>query len=216
VHSGTPSTNRLTRIVLRGMPVLVMLVAMWVVSGVNLLLLNAAWLADGIRAHDPGGLWPDLLWAPFLHLGLAHLLTNTAPFAVLGGLIALQSPARFIAVSLAGALVGGLIVWFLAPAGSVTLGASGLVFAYFGWLITRAVRERSALAIGIGLVALLLYGGILWGLSPFQVGISWQGHLGGLLSGLGLARLWPRRSRKPNPDLQLTRRRTLQDGLRSS
>src|SRR5205814_19313 len=57
-----------------------------------------------------------------------------------------------------GAVVGGLIVWVLTPPGSVTIGASGLVFAYFGWLIARAVRERSVVAIGIGLVALVLYG----------------------------------------------------------
>ncbi len=175
---------------------------MWLVTGINFVLLNGVWLSYGIRAHDPSGLWPDALFAPFLHLGMAHLVANTAPFAVLGGLIALQSPARFAAVTLAGAIVGGLIVWLLAPSGSVTIGASGLVFAYFGWLIARAVRERSVLALGVGLVALILYGGILWGLSPFQLGISWQGHLGGLLSGLGLARLWPIRARSEKPVLQ--------------
>jgi membrane associated rhomboid family serine protease len=172
---------------------------MWLVTGVNFLLLQGAWLAYGIRARDPSGLWPDLLFAPFLHLGLPHLVANTAPFAVLGSLIALQSPARFVAVSLAGAVVGGLLVWLVAPTGSVTIGASGLVFAYFGWLIARAVRERSVVAIAIGLLALVMYGGILWGLSPFQLGISWQGHLGGLFSGIGMARLWPARSTPGRP-----------------
>jgi membrane associated rhomboid family serine protease len=173
--------------------VLVALAAMWLVTGVNLLLLHGAWLAYGIRAHDPSGLWPDLLVAPLLHVGLAHLVANTAPFLVLGGLIALQSPSRFAMVTLVGALFGGLVVWVLAPAGSVTIGASGLVFAYLGWLIARAVRERSILAIVVGLLALVLYGGILWGLSPFQVDVSWQGHLGGLCAGVGTALIWPAR-----------------------
>jgi membrane associated rhomboid family serine protease len=75
----------------------------------------------------------------------------------------------------------------------VHLGASGLVFAYLTWLIVRAVRERSVLAIVVGLITLALYGGVLWGLSPFQLGISWQGHLGGLVGGLGAAGLWPAR-----------------------
>lgn len=184
------------------MPVLFALAVMWVATGVNFLLLHGAWIVYGIRPRDLAGLWPDLLFAPFLHLGPPHLIANTAPFAMLGGLIALQSPVRFVAVSLAGAIVGGLVVWLLAPAGSVTIGASGLVFAYFGWLLTRAFRERSVLAIAIGLIALLLYGGILWGLSPFQLGISWQGHLGGLLSGVGLARLWPTRAGAAKPVLQ--------------
>jgi membrane associated rhomboid family serine protease len=194
VHAAMTSTRGPGRIGWRVAPVLAGLALMWFATAVNFLILNGAWLAYGIRAHDPSGIWPDLLFAPFLHLGMAHLIANTAPFVVLGSLIALQSPARFAVVSLAGAIFGGLIVWLLAPAGSVTVGASGLVFAYFGWLIARAVRERSVLAVGIGLVALVLYGGILWGLSPFQLGISWQGHLGGLVSGIGVARVWPARS----------------------
>jgi membrane associated rhomboid family serine protease len=194
VKSATPLFASSGSVVRRLAPVLLMIAVMWVVTGLNFLLLHGGWLMYGIRAREPGGLWPDVLFAPFLHLGLAHLVANTAPFAVLGGLIALQSTARFAVVSFTAAVIGGLFVWLVAPTGSVTIGSSGLVFAYFGWLITRAVRERSILAIGVGLAALVLYGGILWGLSPFQLGISWQGHLGGLLSGIGLARLWPIRA----------------------
>jgi membrane associated rhomboid family serine protease len=172
-------------------PVLAMVVLMWVVTAVDAIFLHSAWLADGVRPHDPNGLWPNAFYAPFLHLGLAHLVANTVPFVVLGGLIALQSAWRFVAVTIVGALVGAAVVWVLAPAGTIHVGASGLVFTYFGWLIGRAVRERSILAIGLGLLTLVLYGGIVWGLSPFQVGISWQGHLGGLLAGLALALLWP-------------------------
>jgi membrane associated rhomboid family serine protease len=172
-------------------PVVVALALMWLVTGVNLLLLHGVWLADGVRAHDPSGLWPNLVFAPFLHVGLAHIVANSVPFLVLGGMIALQSPWRFVAVSLAGAIGGALVAWVLGPPFSVHVGASGLVFAYFGWIIARAVRERSALAIVLALVTLVVYGGVLWGLSPFQIGISWQDHLGGLLGGMILARVWP-------------------------
>lgn len=183
-------------------PVLGMLALMWFVSAVNLLLLHGAWLSLGVRAHDPSGFWPNLLFAPFLHVGLAHLLANSVPFAVLGGLVALQSTWRFVVVSIVGAVVGAGVVWLLGAPGSVHLGASGLVFTYFGWLIVRAVRERSVVAIVLGLIALALYGGVLWGLSPFQVGISWQGHLGGLLGGLGAAGLWPTAPRLSTPTLR--------------
>ena len=172
-------------------PVVVALALMWLVTAVNLLALRGAWLVDGVRAHDPSGLWPNLIWAPFLHVGLAHLVANSVPFLLLGGMIALRSPSAFIAVSLAGAVGGALVAWILGAPGSVHVGASGLVFAYFGWIIARAVRERSALAIVLGLATLFVYGGVLWGLSPFQLGISWQGHLGGLLGGVILARVWP-------------------------
>ncbi len=174
-------------------PVAAMLAAMWLATAINWLLLGGAWLREGVRAHDPSGFWPNVLFAPFLHAGLAHLLANSVPFAVLGGLIALQSPARFAVVTLAGAVGGAAVAWLLGAPGTVHIGASGLVFTYFGWLILRAVRERSVLAVVLGLVTLVLYGGVLVGLSPFQVGISWQDHLGGLLGGLGTAGAWPAR-----------------------
>jgi membrane associated rhomboid family serine protease len=171
--------------------VLVLLTFMWLATAVNLIVLHGAWLLYGVRAHDPSGLWPNLLFAPFLHAGLAHLIANSVPFVVLGGLVALQSTLRFAVVTVAGAVIGAGVVWLLGSPNSVHIGASGLVFTYFGWLIARAVRERSVLAIVVGLVTLAMYGSVLWGLSPFQLGVSWQGHLGGLLAGLAAAWLWP-------------------------
>jgi membrane associated rhomboid family serine protease len=168
---------------------------MWLATGLNWLVVHGAWLAYGVRPHDANGLWPNLLFALLLHLGLAHLVANTAPFVVLGALIAVQSPWRFAVVSSLGAAIGAAVIWLSAPPGTVHVGASGLVFSYFGWLIARAVRERSTLAVVLGLLTLGLYGGILWGLSPFQLGISWQGHVGGLLGGVGAARIWPARDR---------------------
>jgi membrane associated rhomboid family serine protease len=187
-------------------PVLLMLTAMWLVSAINLLLLDGAWFRYGVRVHDPSGFFPNLAFAPFLHVGLGHLLSNTVPFAVLGALVALRSVWRFLAVSLAGAIVAAVVVWLLGPSGSVHVGASGLVFTYFGWVIVRAVRERSAIAIVLGLVTLAMYGGVLWGLSPLQAGVSWQGHLGGLLGGLGLAALWPGRQPASGQTPPLSRR----------
>jgi membrane associated rhomboid family serine protease len=181
--------------------VLILVLVMWLATAVNLLLLQGAWLLYGVRAHDPGGFWPNLLFAPFLHAGLPHLLANSVPFLVLGGLVALQSAWRFALVSVVGVVIGGVVVWLLGSPNSVHIGASGLVFTYFGWLIARAVRERSILAMVLGLITFALYGGVLWGLSPFQWGVSWQGHLGGLLAGLGAAALWPTRSRPPQPAL---------------
>src|SRR5436190_20733002 len=87
------------RVLPRLWPVLVMLALMWLATALNLLILGGAWLRDGVRAHDPTGFWPNLLVAPFLHVGLAHLLANSLPFLLLGGLIALQSPLRFAAVT---------------------------------------------------------------------------------------------------------------------
>ncbi len=173
--------------------VIALVAVMWVATAVNWLVLHGAWLLYGVRAHDPGGFWPNLLVAPFLHGGIEHLLANSVPFLVLGGLVAARSLSRFALVTVIGMVVGAIVVWLLGAPGTVHIGASGLVFTYFGWLIARAIRERSVQAVVLGLITLALYGGVLWGLSPFQLGISWQGHLGGLLGGVGAAGLWPAR-----------------------
>ena len=68
---------------------------------------------------------------------------------------------------------------------------------------TMPVHLGASLSVVDILVA--LYGGVLWGLSPFQLGISWQGHLGGLLGGLGFARIWPAGNRRSVPALQSRR-----------
>lgn len=172
-------------------PVVALNALMWLATLINFVLFGGRLLALGVRAHDPGGLWPGLLFAPFLHVGLPHLLANSVPFLVLGSLVAMRSPVQFITLTLAGALGSGVVAWLLGPTGSVHVGASGLIFAYFGWLVARAIRERSFVAICIGIVTAVLYGGVLWGLSPFDVDVSWQGHLGGLIAGLVAARVWP-------------------------
>jgi membrane associated rhomboid family serine protease len=69
------------------------------------------------------------------------------------------------------------------------IGASGLVFGYLGFLIARGVLERSAQAVLLGFVALVLYGGAIWGILPASPRISWESHLFGLLAGIVAARM---------------------------
>jgi membrane associated rhomboid family serine protease len=173
------------------------LAGIWLVSLLNLVVFGGRWLQLGVQARTPAGLWPGLALAPLLHLNMEHLLANTIPFLILGGLVALRSPWQFVAVTAAGVIGGGLVAWLLGPPGSVAVGASGVVFAYFGWLIGRGIRERSLVAIAVAVPAVVLYGGLIWGLSPVQTGISWQDHLGGLLAGLLLARAWPVKRAEP-------------------
>ncbi len=94
---------------------------------------------------------------------------------------------RFWRVSAGIVLVGGLGVWLLGRANTVHIGASGLVFGYFGYLLTAGVVERSLLGVVRAVVVAGLYGSILWGAVPYRPGISWEGHLCGLLAGIGIA-----------------------------
>jgi membrane associated rhomboid family serine protease len=141
----------------------------------------------GIEPRSVEGL-PDVAFAPFLHLGFDHLISNTLPFAAMGAAIALGGAARVLLVTAIVGLVSGLGVWLIAPGGSITLGASGLVFGYATYLLFRGLFNRSALEIGVGLVVGAVWGtALLGGLLP-QEGISWQAHCFGAVGGLIAAR----------------------------
>ncbi|MEU8786502.1 rhomboid family intramembrane serine protease [Streptomyces sp. NPDC048637] len=138
----------------------------------------------GIAPREPAEL-ADVVPAAFLHFGFGHLAANTLPLLLLGLVAALRSGVRrFLAVALLIILASGLGVWFTAAPDSNTAGASGVVFGLFGYLLIRGFIERKPLDIGIGLVVGVLYGSILWGALPTDSGISWQGHLFGLMGGV--------------------------------
>jgi membrane associated rhomboid family serine protease len=129
-----------------------------------------------------------IIFAPFLHQNIYHLLLNTIPFIVLGSLVSLRGVDDFLEVSLFVMLVGGAGVWLVGrPA--YHIGASGLIFGYFGFLATAGWYERRFSSIFISLVVLFLYGGLLQGVLPVRPFVSWEGHLCGLLAGAACARL---------------------------
>lgn len=164
----------------------------WTLEIVDLLFLGGALNAYGIRPRSIIGL-RGILFAPFLHGGLAHVLANTIPFLTFGWLIMLRETSDFFVVTAVTMLTSGLGVWLIASPYTIHIGASGLIFGYLGFLLLRGYFERSFSAILFSLIVGLLYGSLIWGVLPLQVGISWQGHLFGFLGGVLAARLLARR-----------------------
>ena len=81
-------------------------------------------------------------------------------------------------------LVAGSLTWLFARPDPIHIGASILIFGYAGFLLTIGVVERSMLGILVGIVVVLLFGGtLLWGILPVAGGVSWEGHLFGLVAG---------------------------------
>ncbi len=179
-------------------PPLLLLTAMW---GLEILdvMLRGRLDSGGIQAREVDGLVGVLL-APLLHAGFNHLMANTLPLLVLGTLVAMGGRRTFWSATGIIVLVGGLGTWLIAPPNSVTVGASGLVFGYLGYLLVIGVRTRHWRDLLIGLAVLLVYGWLLAGALPWNVsdGVSWQAHLSGALAG-GLAAWWvpPRRLNHP-------------------
>lgn len=142
----------------------------------------------GIRPRSISGLW-GIAFAPFLHGGFTHLISNTVPFVVLGMLVLLHGSGTFILVFIITAFLGGLGCWTIGAEHSIHIGASGVIFGFLGFLLLSAWYERSIKAIFTSVVAGGIYGGILFGVLPGQPGVSWEGHLFGFLGGITAARL---------------------------
>lgn len=165
----------------------------WLVEIVNLSMgyrLNE-W---GILPRSSRGL-VGIPVSPFLHGGTGHVLSNTLGFAVLGSLVMIRGRMLFLQLSLLIVLLGGGLTWALGRSAH-HVGASGLIFGYFGYLLARGWYERTLSSIVIALVVLVIYGGVLWGLLPTDTQISWEGHVFGFLAGILGARLFRSRQKE--------------------
>lgn len=167
---------------------------LWMIEMLDLLIWSGELDYYGIRPRTMSGL-RNIFVSPVLHAGIGHLFTNTLPFLILGWFIMLRSTREFFFVTAVAVLVSGLGIWFFGAGNSIHLGISGVVFGYLGYLLSRGYFERSPVAIALALIALFFYGSMIWGVLPLRDGVSWLGHLFGLVGG-GLAAYWITRGRK--------------------
>lgn len=176
--------------------VLVLFVAaLWAVQVVN-------W-ATGYRLNFAFGLIPretygldGIAGMPLLHGSFQHLLSNTPPLLVMGGLLAATATRALVAVNAVIVGAGGALVWLFGST-AVHIGASGLVFGWFGFLVLRGAIDRSPVTITVAVVIGLFYGAMIWGVLPGRAGMSWEAHLFGFLAGAAAAFLIRTRVHKP-------------------
>ncbi|GAB3233821.1 rhomboid family intramembrane serine protease [Glycomyces halotolerans] len=160
-------------------------------------LLIADWIIPvpftqwGITPRETEGLFPGFIAAPLLHAGTGHLIANMVPLAVMGTIAALRDWRAFTIALPITVLASDLGVWLTSPTGTVTIGASGVVFGLFGYLIGRGIFLRRIGDIAISVLIIAVYGSMILGVLPTRPHISWQAHLfgfiGGLIAALALA-----------------------------
>ena len=175
-------------------PVVAMLAVMWVVEIIDI-PLRGRLDRFGVHPRELSGL-PGIAFAPFLHAGFGHLIANTLPFLILGAIVAYTGLRQFALVTAIVMVGSGLGMWLFGTSNSVQVGASGLVFGYLTYLLTRGfIAQRLSWILG-AIVIGLLYGSMLWGLIP-RHGVSFSGHLFGALSGVAAAWLLHRAGDEP-------------------
>lgn len=166
---------------------------LYAVEFVNTLMLHSLNRVFGLRPRTPEGL-VDILTFPLLHASLAHLFSNTLPLIIFGFLVFLSGLRVFLTALAASWLGSGLTVWLIGGY-NITVGASGLVFGLFAFLLVRGFLNRHWGQILLSVVLFLAYGGILFGVLPTVAGyVSWQAHLGGAAGGVVAALLLRRRA----------------------
>ncbi len=195
-----PARNRLVDAARLLVPIAVLL---WLIEAVDVLVFSNRLETHGIAPRQVDGL-EGIVFSPFLHDDVGHLVANTAPLLVLGALVLASGRRVFWEVTIGAAVFGGLATWLLARVGN-HIGASLVIFGYFGFLLVDGFIGRSLRSIVIAVIAAVLYGGILWGALPTAgAGVSWEGHLFGLLAGGFIAYT---RHRTPTPSHTARRRR---------
>jgi membrane associated rhomboid family serine protease len=168
---------------------------LYVIEGVDT-ALGGALDSDGIVPRDTDHL-DGVLWSPLLHHGWQHLEGNTVPFLLFGFLAMAGGLGQWLLVTAIIWLLGGLGVWLIAPDGSVTIGASGVIFGWLVFLLARGFFAGSMRQMLLAVVLFLVWGGVLWGILPSQPDVSWQAHLCGALAGLFAARTVSRPEPRP-------------------
>ncbi|MFB7472885.1 rhomboid family intramembrane serine protease [Kitasatospora sp. NPDC056184] len=159
------------------------LAAIWAVQVAN-------WLDDYRLSYEYGmnsgelTELPDMLTMPLLHFGWDHIEANSWPLFAFGFLAAYRGMKRFLLATVLIVVTSGLTVWFFERPDVVTAGASGVVYGYFGYVVLRGVFDRNLVDTVIGVVVAAVYSYLLLGVLPSAQGVSWLGHLGGLIGGL--------------------------------
>ncbi len=147
----------------------------------------------GVLPRNIGRL-PQIFSAPFLHFSWDHIEGNSGPLFVFGFLAAYRGVTKFLGVTLVVALTSGLAVWLFQGNSELTVGASGLIFGYFGYVLSRGLIDRNLIDALAAVVMALSYAYILTVAIPGTPGVSWIGHLGGLIGGVAAG--WIFRSRR--------------------
>ncbi|MCB9197156.1 MAG: rhomboid family intramembrane serine protease [Flavobacteriales bacterium] len=165
-----------------------LLIVMWSVYIVDW-IFSMNLFTFGILPRDTSGLW-GIIFTPFLHGGLEHIVNNSPPILILSwALFYFYRQIAFQVLSLSW-LLGGILIWLAARGGTYHIGMSGVIYSLAFFIFFSGVFRRETKVMAIALFVAFLYGSMIWGVFPIDPRISWEAHLYGAIIGVVLAHLY--------------------------
>ncbi len=162
-------------------------------------LLALMWIGFAITVFYPQllnfGIYPRERWgligiltSPFIHGSWQHLIANSTGMLIFGTIFCWIVKGATKQVVFYIIVVLGLLTWIFAREGN-HIGASGLVFGIFGYLVSIGLFERKIKYILVSSMVMIIWGGTLVGILPTSRFISWEAHLFGFIAGISAAKI---------------------------
>lgn len=144
---------------------------------------------NGVKPQTVEGL-KGIFLMPFIHgqRDFGHIINNSFPTLVLFATLIYFYREIALYVILFLWIGGGFLLWYFAEnTGSYHIGMSGVIYGLFGFILTSGFLRKFMPLQAIALFVAFVYGSLIWGVFPIKAGVSWEGHLSGLLVGAVVA-----------------------------
>ena len=159
------------------------IILIWIIEFIN--IITRRYLDSmGIKPRTLSGI-KGIILSPFIHGSMSHTMANTTTLVIIGYSLCNYSWIFILTLSICVSIISGILVWICARQSS-HIGASSMIFGFAGFLIYTGFLEKSWSWDNLSLITILIYGRFLTGIFPIEKHISWEGHLFGLLTGIGL------------------------------
>ena len=160
------------------------LIIMWMVKLIEY-SFELSFADYGVYPQSSSGL-KGILFSPFIHKDFSHLINNSYPILILGGM--LFSFYKKIAKQLFLWLffIAGFWLWIIGRP-SFHIGGSGIIYALAAFLFISGIIRKNPRLSAVSMLIIFLYGSMIWGVLPTEKPISWEGHLSGFMAGIIVA-----------------------------
>ena len=158
----------------------IFVVFLWIVKLIEI-DFNLNFAEYGLLPRHVDGL-RGIVTMPFIHSGFDHLISNSVPLIILGASLIYFYRESATKVFLLVYFLDGIWLW-LAGRESYHIGASGIVYGLATFLFFSGIFRKYIRLMAISMLVVFLYGGMVWGIFPLFIGISWEAHLFGAIAG---------------------------------